>query len=127
MNDIHSHATDGQLRILAYESEDTLEVAEIARHVEYCDTCQIRLTELTTDPQMERDASQWLRAYQPLDRGLSQDSRFQSPVGNAVASESGADSLDQGMLEPPTHPEMLGRIGRYEIERRIGSGGMGVV
>jgi serine/threonine protein kinase len=28
---------------------------------------------------------------------------------------------------PPSHPEMLGRLGRYEIERMIGSGGMGVV
>ena len=31
------------------------------------------------------------------------------------------------LLAPPTHPEMLGRLGRYEIERLIGSGGMGVV
>ena len=30
-------------------------------------------------------------------------------------------------LQPPSHPEMLGRLGRYEIERLVGSGGMGVV
>ncbi len=34
-------------------------------------------------------------------------------------------SLD--FLMPPSHPEMLGRIGRYEVERMIGSGGMGIV
>ncbi len=31
------------------------------------------------------------------------------------------------MLSPPSHPEMMGRLGRYEIERMIGAGGMGVV
>lgn len=30
-------------------------------------------------------------------------------------------------LSPPSHPELLGRLGRYEIERVIGAGGMGVV
>ena len=31
------------------------------------------------------------------------------------------------LLAPPSHPEMLGRIGRYEVERLIGSGGSGIV
>ncbi|HEX2475763.1 MAG TPA: serine/threonine-protein kinase, partial [Lacipirellulaceae bacterium] len=31
------------------------------------------------------------------------------------------------LLGAPGHPEMLGRLGRYDIERVIGSGGMGVV
>ncbi len=31
------------------------------------------------------------------------------------------------LLSPPSHPEMLGRLGRYEVERMIGAGGMGVV
>jgi serine/threonine protein kinase len=31
------------------------------------------------------------------------------------------------LLAAPSHPEMLGRLGRYEIERIIGHGGMGIV
>jgi hypothetical protein len=41
-----------------------------------------------------------------------------------------ADSLHDTVLKllgAPGHPEMLGRLGRYDIERVIGSGGMGVV
>lgn len=30
-------------------------------------------------------------------------------------------------LEPPRHPELLGRLERYEVERVLGTGGMGVV
>ncbi len=31
------------------------------------------------------------------------------------------------LLSPASHPELLGRLGRYDVERLIGSGGMGVV
>ena len=31
------------------------------------------------------------------------------------------------LLSTPSHPEMLGRIGRYDVECLIGSVGMGVV
>ncbi len=37
------------------------------------------------------------------------------------------ESVSLDFLSPPSHPEMLGRLGRYEIESVIGSGGMGVV
>ncbi|MEM8735821.1 MAG: serine/threonine-protein kinase [Planctomycetota bacterium] len=43
----------------------------------------------------------------------------------ATALGDEAPVLD--FLDPPTHPELLGRFGRYEIERVIGMGGMGVV
>ena len=38
-----------------------------------------------------------------------------------------SDSMVRQILAPPSHPEMLGRLGRYEVERLIGVGGMGVV
>ncbi|MCA8997032.1 MAG: serine/threonine protein kinase, partial [Planctomycetaceae bacterium] len=35
--------------------------------------------------------------------------------------------MAEQLLSAPSHPEMLGRIGRYDVERLIGAGGMGVV
>ena len=37
------------------------------------------------------------------------------------------ESMAKSLLSAASHPEMLGRIGRYDVERLIGSGGMGVV
>ncbi len=37
------------------------------------------------------------------------------------------DPVPLDFLAPPSHPELLGRLGRYEIERVIGAGGMGLV
>jgi serine/threonine protein kinase len=38
-----------------------------------------------------------------------------------------AASPNLDFLSAPSHPEMLGRMGRYEIEKVVGRGGMGVV
>ncbi|MEO1525982.1 MAG: serine/threonine-protein kinase, partial [Planctomycetota bacterium] len=38
-----------------------------------------------------------------------------------------AEAEGLGFLDPPSHPELLGRFGRYEIEQVLGRGGMGVV
>ncbi len=35
------------------------------------------------------------------------------------------DPIPLDFLGPSSHPELLGRLGRYEIERVIGAGGMG--
>ena len=47
------------------------------------------------------------------------------PDRKAVASAEVAQVL--GMLNPTDDPEMLGRLGGYEVSGVIGSGGMGVV
>lgn len=42
-------------------------------------------------------------------------------------SPSPTPSLIAGILRPPTQPDSIGRLGEYEIESHIASGGMGVV
>jgi serine/threonine protein kinase len=115
------HITNNQLRVLLFDQEDSLESTQIAMHVETCEDCLLRLTELASVTSDELETSGLLAGYSSAGHASSTDVRTKSKSTEIDAN------IDREMLEPPSHPEMLGRIGRYEIERRIGSGGMGVV
>ena len=50
------------------------------------------------------------------------------PVFPGVSDEAVREKLDAAkLLDPPRHPEMLGRIDGFSVEQMIGRGGMGVV
>ncbi len=128
-----THCNDEQLHALLYADESSAEYERASQHVEYCESCRMRLEQLAASDEMWRDTQQALSGDE-IDELLQEshllDSagdtawhRLQRPKPSAIWSESIARQL----LQPPTHPEMLGRLGRYEIERLIGSGGMGVV
>lgn len=125
LNEDNLHLSDLQLRELLFESEERMDSTEIALHIESCQTCQMRLTELADQDSIEPELCEMLSGYTESSR-----SRIAIAPNDADISPDNAihdSSFDKMLLEPPSHPEMLGRIGRYEIERRIGSGGMGVV
>ncbi len=97
---------------------------EIAQHVESCECCQSRLSELAADDRQWNELQTWLSpgelSANVYAESLGVCERWKRPT---ALTQSMATSL----LSPPRHPEMLGRIGRYDVERLIGSGGMGVV
>jgi len=99
---------------IATESEATL-------HLESCDHCQRRLTELTADADSWNDVAVALDD----DTGTSVVIAVDTELAEDMPLQADPVSLD--FLDPPTHPEMLGRIGRYDVERLIGMGGMGIV
>jgi serine/threonine protein kinase len=117
-------------RILKNADEGTAEFDETARHLETCPRCRERLNDLSGVDPLVAEACEALR-----DRGdqrLDLDAPSPSVVV-AVESLMGEDSpidcetVSLDFLEPGRHPELLGRIGRYDVERLIGAGGMGVV
>lgn len=103
---------------------DTDVDAALTEHLSQCVQCQNRMDELAANN------DQWQLAAAALSDANS--------LGNAsiiIALDTEldeefplqADPISLDFLDPPSHPEMLGRIGRYEVERLIGAGGMGIV
>ena len=97
---------------------------QTARHLEECSRCRRELEVLAADD------SWWQAARQNLSgAGEPLSSSSVVPIDPTHPSESSmeADRIWLEFLSQPNHPEMLGRIGRYDIERIVGRGGMGLV
>ena len=109
---------DARLDVLLNGDESSNEFRRSASHVESCETCQQRLADLAGDGDTWDRVCELLAGYP--EQGTLAGEGEPSPAGQSAFPE-----LD--FLSQPGHPEMLGRLGRYEIERVIGSGGMGVV
>lgn len=125
MNNQAIECNDEQL-LLAIRTDNDELPDSLAHHVENCARCQSRLSELVAT------GERWGKATSALSPGKSQQSPHNDStwLGQRRWSErplAWTESMVKQLLEPPTHPEMLGRLGRYEIEQLIGSGGMGVV
>lgn len=106
---------DRQLLTMLREELPADEMDGALAHLEDCGYCQDRLEKLSA-PQDDWDR---------VARVLPDSATFETPVSGAEFAW--AESMARQLLSPPSHPEMLGRIGRYEVERLIGAGGMGVV
>jgi serine/threonine protein kinase len=125
---------DNRLRMLLNADEDSNEFAAAASHVDSCPHCQTRLTELVAETDEWAEARELLNLGE-ADAGFASESRdciWSSAAGLSTTTNSPTlptwtEAMIRQVLAPPSHPEMLGRLGRYEIERLIGSGGMGVV
>ena len=114
------------LGILNQDSGGSTELG--LQHLDNCEHCQARIEELAANEQ------QWTLAREGLcsrvEGGRDVGNDFQNPTRfhpTAEHSSDWTDTMAKQLLQPPSHPEMLGRLGRYEIERLVGSGGMGVV
>jgi len=102
------------------------ELGGATAHLERCGQCQARLEELAGERNHWRLVRESLTPGdeggngEPLDRTWDGGGWLRGPT-------EWTEAMARQLLSPPSHPEMLGRIGRYEVERVIGWGGMGVV
>lgn len=118
MNPNIMECDDHKLKLLLAADEQAVEHDPWMQHVERCSHCQSRLRELAAQ------ADDWQKAAEVL--AADDDDAPYFGRDHDVPS-SWNESMVKQLLEPPSHPEMLGRLGRYEMERMIGCGGMGIV
>ena len=129
MNTKQTTCDDRALRAMLRTENGGCEQEAILKHIEQCAHCQARLEELAADRDSWRKVGEALSASS---QGADQEqwdgtSSHLSYSRLADCPVAWTQSMAKQLLSPPSHPEMLGRLGRYEIERLIGAGGMGVV
>ena len=118
---------DDRLRLLLQAEEDSREYRLAMQHVDACARCQTRLEQLAADQQVWQEAQAVLTAEGCEQRVAADVESPWRPSRWTRRPTAWTESMARQLLTPPSHPEMLGRIGRYEVERLIGAGGMGVV
>ena len=88
-----------RLEVLLFGAEDSAEFRESASHVESCARCQDRLTKLAADDGDWDDVRDVLQS--------TEETGDSEPRG-----KSSGRRIKLDFLSPPSHPEMLGRLGR---------------
>ncbi len=102
----------------------------IDQHLETCTECRGLLDYLAGEPQWWEEAASVLATPAP-DRPLAPAICAMSSADHSLRNEDPLCEHElkqlQGLIEPASHPELIGRIGRYELEQLVGRGGMGLV
>lgn len=100
-----------------------------SRHLDQCSDCRKRMESLAAEPEWWNDQDRLVRSTIEMidDRRLSDRSLLD--VNSTGSQEHELMSIDDSsqLLESASHPELLGRLGQYEVESVLGRGGMGVV
>ncbi len=115
------------LKIIHHQLDDLL-AAPVLDHIESCVYCQQRLDQLAADDsEWQQLACQLAEPALYREAGKHDLESVHKQSFTTTRFLGDMSELAKQLLSPPNHPEMLGRIGRYEVERLIGAGGMGVV
>lgn len=109
----------------------TSDESQFEAHLENCMACRDRLASAAADPLGWSEAKRFLgQSRGGQIRVASEVGQQDSPTRGEHVRADESDSIIQQVLHllaPTDDPNMLGRIGPYEISGVIGAGGMGIV
>jgi WD40 repeat protein len=102
------------------------EESSVIEHLDVCEPCRQRLETMAAPQEQWRQVAECLRDAKP---GPEVPPLRPMEPDEAVARGEAFDAIRDilGYLAPTDDPQMLGRLGPYEIVGVIGRGGMGVV
>ncbi len=102
----------------------SLQEREFTLHLNSCENCRRLLERQAAEPEAWREAETLLKPsnFDSLDADGLSDSVAQPGARQPLQIQSVLDALG-----PTDDPQMLGRLGGYEVSGVVGSGGMGIV
>lgn len=126
------HISQSDLLELLNADGDPTKTRELGDHLHECEQCRMAFDALTADSEIWDKAALFLKEDSMADElrdGIVEHEPTSEFAGTNDESPNEAEwQYPLGdLLDAPRHPEMLGRIGKYDIEREVGRGGMGIV
>jgi len=102
-------------------------------HLENCEHCRRQLENAAGSADWWSDTAMLLSSVKMDQTTTSFVSPARAPfqamdsTGAGQVPQQLTNSLIQQILQPGSHPEMLGRLGQYDVEAFLGQGGFGIV
>ena len=132
MND-QKHYSHDRLTELLNDQLSVADQSELETHLENCAECRTHLEELAAEPHDWDKAATHLSnsdELRPQDWMVTHPTvaiDLEKKFAGAGTGSNVQHEFEDVPLDAPSHPEMLGRIDGFEIEKVIGRGGCGVV
>ena len=124
------HLSDAELNRILGEDDGHSKHSDAEAHLSDCDSCQSRLESLAIDGDWFDEYREQLTVHCTDGCATAQVTGDGTPDAQRHPRHFERIALDnmlRELLPPPSHPELLSRLGHYDVERVIGFGGMGVV
>ena len=126
------HISQEELWKFVHGSEESIESVSIGEHIHRCNQCRKKLEAMSARSAIWEIAPVLLKSKNKSELDHAQTKLDDRELdGHAAESCKNTETSwhfpISELLDRPKHPEMLGRIGNYDIEREIGRGGMGIV